>query len=225
MVNTYKENRILSVVNYGVDNKSNFDIITKETRDIVDIPYFPAQNLVDFTGRLNLYNPSVEIWLPFVEEKEVEDESGNVTTQKEYKVLGLIGRPDARYIFVELGNGYRRLLYRFNGDKFPQSRKYYGITYNGKDKLFIFGGLLNGRCSNDLWVYNFKENSWDYLNFSLIEKSANEQPSRRKHMSLYYNDELEELFIFGGETDILTDLGNYGRGGEFYLKLNDLSCF
>jgi hypothetical protein len=226
MTNTYKENSILSVVNYGLQNKSNFDIVTKETRDIVDIPYFPAQNLVDFSGKLNLYKPVVDIWLPFIEEKEVEDDEGNITIQKEYKVYGLLGRPDARYIFVELGNGYRKLQYRFNGERFPQARMQHGITFNGKDKLFIFGGFMNGRCSNDLWMYDFKQNRWEMLNFSLIEKSANEQPSRRKHLSLYYNEDIDELFIFGGETDILTDLGDYGKGsGNFYIKLNDLWSF
>ena len=208
-----KENRILSLVQYGLKNNSNFDLTEIETRDIVDIPYFPLQNLVDFTGDLNPYNPQPQWWIPFM--KEVETEDG---TQKEYHIYGMVYRPDARYIFLDLGNNYRKWVYRFNGDAYPQSRTEYAITYNGKDKLFIFGGYYNGRTHNDFWVYDFNNNEWKHLDFSVLEKTANKFPTTRRKASLYYNEEIDELFVFGGITDVFVSLGD--RFGE--LILNDV---
>jgi len=88
--------------------------------------------------------------------------------------------------------------------------------------LWLFGGVAGGRCLQDLWQYNFITNEWELLNFSKIEKSVNEQPSRRKKASIL--SVLNEIFIFGGETDVFLTGENVGESNAF-IPLNDIWSF
>jgi len=203
-------NRILSNIKYSIKNKSNYDITYEETKDIIDIPYYPAQNLVDLTKKLSIYNeiPELSDYIPFIH--EYTDNNNN--TIKEYVIYGLVNRNDSRILFIEYRQNKRKIVYKFKGIHYPQGRENYGLSFNGYDKLVLFGGYANGRCLNDLWLYDFNENKWTLLNYSEIEKSVNEIPSQRHKTSIMlYGD---EIYIFGGETDTLI--------GNTFIPLNDL---
>ena len=121
------ESRILSNIDYNIHNRSNYDIVEEETRDIVDVPCFPAQNLIDVTKELNVYNTEyVDAYIPFIDSYNKE------------RIFGLIYRQDARYLFVELADDARYLHYKMQGNSFPQGRHDPALTYDGK-KLYIFG--------------------------------------------------------------------------------------
>lgn len=197
------EHKVLSNIDYTIENNSNYDIVKEETEDILDVPYFPAQNLVDFSNELSLFirNDKLTHFIPFKD-----------TQRNEYILLGLVNRTDARILFNEYRSWKRDLKYNFSGVNYPQGRNFYSITYDGISKLYLFGGDANGRCLNDLWVYDYNNNEWKLLNFSIYEKSANQQPSRRRKSSIcLYGD---KIYIFGGETDTLIE--------NSYIPLNDV---
>lgn len=201
------ESRVLSNIPYTIHNRSNYDIVTEETRDIVDVPYFPAQNLVDVTGELNVYKPPAEMYFAF------EDEFSNE------RVFALIHRTDSRYLFVEFADDARYLHYSFAGNSFPQGREDTTYTYDGS-KLYLYAGYSNGRCTNDLWEYDPNKVAWTNINYTNEEQSANEVPSRRRKASILKT--LDKIWLFGGETDILTI--NSLQSSNFVV-LNDLWSF
>jgi len=196
------ENRILSNVPYEVKNRSNYALTTEETRGIVDVPYFPAQNLVEVGGDINLFRPSVDLWFP-----------------GDDVLLGLFNRPGARFLVGEIADNARRLRYAFLGGSFPQSREDYAVTYDG-EHLFIFGGYADGRCLIDLWRYTINENRWEDLLASKIELGANEIPSRRRKANVVLAQ--GKLWVFGGETDVLSI---NSEDTEFIIPLNDVWSF
>lgn len=199
------EHNVLSNIDYSITNYSNYDITKDETQDILDVPYFPAQNLVDFSDELNLFKKtnSLTHFIPF------KDTSGN---NPEYVLYGLVNRNDARVVFVEYRSWKRSLVYNFSGINYPQGRNNYAITYDGNRYLYLFGGETNGRGMNDLWVFDFVNKEWNLLNFDIYEKSANQQPSKRRKSSIcVFSD---KVYIFGGETDTLID--------NQWIPLNDI---
>jgi len=204
-------NRILSNVKYSIKNASNYDITYEETKDIIDIPYFPAQNLVDLSKTVSVFHPSPDItdYIPFI--KQYVDPNTNQTV-KEYIIYGLFNRKSARILFIKYEPNARKVVYKFKGVHYPQGRDSYALTYNGYDKLVIFGGYVDGRCVNDLWLYDFNENAWKLLNYSEIELSANEIPSHRRNSSIILFG--DEIYIFGGETDTLIS--------NTFIPLNDI---
>jgi len=194
---------ILSNVPYNIKNRSNYGITKVETEDIVDVPYFPAQNLVDTSGTINVYKP-IGYPIPFLDSNSLE------------RLFYLHNRNDVRFLFTELADDARYLRYSFIGNSFPQGRDYFSYSFDGT-KLYIFGGDANGRCSNDLWEYDINSNSWKNLNFSIATLSANTCPSRRRKSSCIVHG--TSIWIFGGETDILTVNSEETRT---LLTLNDL---
>jgi len=209
------ESRIISNIKYNIHNRSNYDIVTDETRDIVDVPYFPAQNLVDVSGEINVYKPTAELYVPFIDQYGHE------------RLLATLNRADARYLFVEFGDNSRPLHYAFAGTSMPQGRKYSSYTYDGR-RFYLFGGYSDGRTTNDLWVFDFDKNAWENLTLSQVELSENELPSKRMSASILKT--LDKIWVFGGKTDILhinsilehesTNLGILDK--ETIIPLNDL---
>jgi len=198
--------KILSNVKYNIRNRSNYSITEEETRGIVDVPYFPAQNLVDVTDSINAYKPN-GIPIPFLDDNGLD------------RLFYLISRTDARFIFTELADDARYYHYAFIGNSFPQTRENFSYTINGS-KLYIYGGEANGRCLNDLWQYDINSNSWTNLNFTEEENSVNVSPSRRRKSScLVVGD---TFWVFGGETDILTINSSEDRS---IIAVNDLWSF
>ena len=199
------ENRVLSNLNYSFHNDSNYDIALEETRDIIDIPYFPAQNLVDVSGGINLFTPEkIDAYIPY------KDAFGNK------QLYGLINRVDSRFLFIRYDSSMRDLRYRFTGVHYPQGRSGYASTYNGETKFYIFGGESNGRCMNDLWEFDFSTETWSLLNFSELEVPINQMPSKRTNASIISRS--YEMLVFGGKTDTLFE----DSTGTTYIPLNDL---
>jgi N-acetylneuraminic acid mutarotase len=201
------ESRVLSNIPYTIRNRSNYDIALEETRDIVDVPYFPAQNLVDVTGSIDLYQPTLDSYVPFI------DQYGN------HRLFGLMNRVDARFIFVEFADNARYLQYSFAGVSFPQGRSNYSITYDG-NCCYMFGGYANDRCLNDLWCYDIRENRWSNLNYTQVEQGANEAPTRRRKSSVLIKG--STIWVFGGETDVLTV---NSLVDDLIVSLNDVWSF
>lgn len=201
------ESRVLSNIPYSIHNRSNYDIVTKETRDIVDVPYFPAQNLVDVSGKLNVYKPDGRLYIAFLDSFGKE------------RLFNLIERTDARYLFVELADDARYLHYAFAGTSFPQGREDAAVTYDGHN-FYLFAGYSDGRCNDDLWQFNLDKNAWANLNFSYEEVAENEAPSKRRKASIVKTT--DKIWLFGGETDILSINSNVQ---EYFITLNDLWSF
>lgn len=199
------ESRVLTNIPYTTHNYSNYDIVTEETRDIVDVPYFPAQNLVDVSRKLNLYNPIADVYVPFIDDYGHE------------RLFALLFRKDARYLFVEFADNARYLSYAFSGNSFPQGREDTSYTYDGHN-FYLFGGFSDGRCMNDMWEYDLNSNSWRMVNFSNVEITANEAPTRRRKASILKTP--SKLYLFGGETDVLSI--NTANTDSFIVPLNDI---
>lgn len=202
------ENKVLSNIDYTFTNRSNYEIAIDETKGIVDIPYFPAQNLVDVSGDLNIFkNPTgLDFYIPYTNEQS-----------NEKSIYGLLNRDDSRFLLIKYDAFNRDLVYRFNCVNYPQGRKSYGLTYNAIDKFWIFGGESNGRCNNDLWEYDFNTMTWKLINQTLLEESSNQMPSKRKSCSILHVN--NSLYFFGGSTDTL--FGDY-ENSVTYIPLNDL---
>ena len=198
------DNRILSNIPYSVRNYSNYAITAEETRRIVDVPYFPAQNLVEVQDAINLFAPEVDYWIPYK------------TATDHHVLLGLFNRPGARFLLAEIDQDARMLRYAFVGSHYPQSREDYTLTYDGSN-LYIFGGYADGRCLNDFWKYNIAENTWTNLLYSKVEKGSNEIPSRRRKANIVQF--AGKFWIFGGETDVLSI---NSEESEFIIPLNDV---
>jgi len=199
------ESRVLSNIPYTTHNYSNYDIITEETRNIVDVPYYPAQNLVDVSKTINPYAPAVDCYIPFFDQNNI------------HRLFGLLNRTDARFVFIEFADNARYVQYKFAGNSYPQGRTNYAYSYDGTN-LYILGGYSDNRCMNDLWQYNINTDQWVNLNFSLIEKSGNQMPSRRRKSNIVATS--TELLLFGGETDTLTI--NTANTSSFIVPLNDV---
>jgi hypothetical protein len=199
------ESRVLSNISYTIHNNSNYDIITEETRGIVDVPYYPAQNLVDVSKKINPYTPTVDCYVPFYDQNNT------------HRLYGLVNRTDARFVFIEFADNARYVQYKFAGNSYPQSRSFYAYSYEGTN-LYILGGYANSRCLNDLWQYNINTDQWTNLNFALIETGSNQLPSRRRKSNLVATE--NEVLLFGGETDTLTI--NTANPAEFIVPLNDV---
>ena len=205
-------NRVLSNTNYAIADRSSFAVDVEETRDIIDLPHFPANNLVDVSGKLNLFtSDDIELYFPYTEI------TSNV---KNRKLLGLINRKDARILFVEYDEDERQFIYKFTGLYFPQGREDFAYTYNGINTFTLFGGMANGSGLQDLWQYNATNQEWTLLNYREIELSANQIPSRRRKSNLIELD--NEILIFGGETDTLV---GSGVDGNVFIPLNDVWSF
>ena len=71
----------------------------------------------------------------------------------------------------------------------PSARSFSSLNeLNGK--LYLFGGFLNDRSLNDLWVFNIQKKRWKIINLDQIIKP-------RHHLS-YINSTTNQLVILGG---------------------------
>ena len=117
------ENKILSNVEYGIHNRSNYDITLTETQGIIDVPHFPAQNLVDVSGDISLYRVmkhSILAAVPFFDD--------NIHKER---LFFLHNRLDARMNFIEIAEDARYYHYSFSGLSYPQGREQgAAITYD-----------------------------------------------------------------------------------------------
>jgi N-acetylneuraminic acid mutarotase len=198
------ESRVLSNIPYTIHNRSNYDIVVEETREIVDVPYFPAQNLVDVSGELDFYSPNVDFYIPFIDQYNTA------------RLFGLINRVDARFVFLEFADNARYLQYSFGGSSFPQGREDYAISYDGRH-CYIYGGFANGRCMNDIWEYDIHTNHWRFVNFTKEILDVSQAAVRRKKASILVQGQM--VWIFGGFTDILTINQAYTAN---FIPMNDL---
>lgn len=199
------ESKVLHNVPYTIHNYSNYSIVAEETRDIVDVPYFPAQNLVDVSGAINPYVPAADCYIPFYD-------SNNT-----HRLFAVLNRTDARILFVEFADDARYVKYQFVGNSYPQGREMYTYSYT-KDEFILFGGFANGRCMDDLWVYGIDTNKWENINYSETELGANQVPTRRRKSSIVAYP--SEIWMFGGETDVLKI--NTELEDSFFIPLNDV---
>ena len=202
------ESRVLTNIAYTIHNYSNYDIIADETKSIVDVPYYPIQNLVDVSKVINPYTPQVDCYVPFYDQNNTN------------RLFGLVNRTDARFVFIEFANNARYIHYEFSGNAYPQGRSMYGYTYDGAN-LYILGGYADSGCMGDLWQYNINSNQWTNLNFSLFENDSNQVPSNRRKANIVATT--TEILMFGGETDTLTI--NTASSSAFIVPLNDVWSF
>ncbi|HDD45436.1 MAG TPA: hypothetical protein ENG63_11375, partial [Candidatus Desulfofervidus auxilii] len=194
---------ILNNIKWNLINKSNFEISKEQiNKEILDIPYFPAQNYVNFDGNLDIYS---DICIKYftdgttlfgLYEPEIESQ---------------------RFILIEIRNNARKFNYRFTSQEFPQFRKYFSLTYDD-NYLYLFGGYVNQRCSCDLWIYYYSTNKWE--NKTPIFPESENYPGRRRYGSLIKKDNY--LYLFGGEVDVI--IGQFERS-ENWITLNDLWRF
>jgi len=207
--NTKHLSKILSNIKYTIHNYSNYDITVEETRDIIDVPYFPAQNLVDIEG-IETHNPTKYIdKFIYLRDKNNND-----------RILALVNKPDQRLLFIEFQTNARYLLYRFGGTSYPQGRTKYSITHTDNE-IYIGFGECNERYVDDIWIYNIDENTWTNINFHIEEGiTSTPRPSKRGKTNLVVDKENKKIYIFGGETDILK-LHTATSQREF-IPLNDI---
>lgn len=181
---------------YSFSNSSNFDVRAKELDHVLDIPVFPAQNLILDTQSVNIYDRP--------------DKSPTfIYDGKVYHLLS----PDKnqRFLFGEYGSNSRTLDYKFSGRVYAQGRpnSSYALT---PTSLWLFGGNVGERDDmRDLWEYEIGTKTW-IPHFLTGDVSIDEFPSDRRNSALVVDG--TEVLIFGGET--------YIEIGNTTISLNDL---
>lgn len=77
---------------------------------------------------------------------------------------------------------------------FPSARMTHGMAFISQtNSILLFGGLdaVNTSRMDDTWEFNLETELWEKLN---LDKS----PSPRSDMSMYYDESLNKVFLFGG---------------------------
>jgi N-acetylneuraminic acid mutarotase len=66
-----------------------------------------------------------------------------------------------------------------------------------EDNMIVFGGFSSGIRTNDVHIYNFKDNEWTKMKI----KSKTAPCPRSGHSAVIYEDEVygETMYIFGGK--------------------------
>lgn len=114
----------------------------------------------------------------------------------------LIGRLNDLWVFDYDSNTWTELI----PDKNPSSRSSSAMFYDKtNERIILFGGYgLNDLLLNDLWAYQFDNNSW----FQLFNE---DQPSVRYGHSMVYDEQ--------------NNLGILFAGNNFQTKMNDVWLF
>ena len=191
---------ILDNIQWALTNRSNFEVNKEDLEGIVDIPYFPANNYVNLEGDITFYTKSVPC-------KRFFCDSTSLTGILEPTVK------EQRIVLLHWKKGGREVTYGYIGDDYPQYRQYFTMTYTD-ERLYIFGGYVNGRCSQDLW--ELVQGEW--INHTPSFPESCQWPGRRKNSSLLlFNN---KLYLFGGKVDVA--IGEFEKGSESWITLNDL---
>jgi len=191
---------ILDNIQWTLSNRSNFEVNKEDLEGIVDIPYFPANNYVNLEGDITFYTKSVPC-------KRFFCDSTSLTGILEPSI------EEQRIVLLRWEKGKRKVIYGYIGDDYPQYRQYHTMTYTD-ERLFIFGGYVNGRCSQDLW--ELVQGEW--INHTPSFPESCQWPGRRKNSSLLlFNN---KLYLFGGKVDVA--IGEFEYGSESWITLNDL---
>ena len=192
---------VVEHIGYSFDNKSNFDVRKKELDHVLDIPVFPAQNLILDTQNVNIYDrpSSVEKKLPVF-----------IYNDKIYYLL--MPHKDQRFVFLEYDEYSRLLDYRFGGRVYAQGRVNASYALS-PDAFYVWGGNVSDRDDmRDLWRYDLETKTW-VPEFAVGEDlSIADYPSDRRNSNLTIAG--SEKFIFGGEV--------YIEIGNDVIPLNDL---
>ena len=179
------------------DNRSNFDIRASELANVVDIPVFPAQNLILDTQTVNVYDR------PSKSPMYIYDD----------KIYALMSpHEDQRFVFLEYSETSRLLDYRFGGRIYAQSRPKgaYSLT---PESFYLWAGNVGDKDDmRDLWRYDLASKTWIPEFVTGEDLSISEYPSNRR--SSYLLVAGTEKFIFGGKV--------YVEIGDDILQLNDL---
>ncbi|MFW9992305.1 MAG: Kelch repeat-containing protein [Candidatus Odinarchaeota archaeon] len=100
-----------------------------------------------------------------------------------------------------------------NPETKPATRYGHKMIYNNQSKEgILFGGRMvpGVDANNDLWVYNYSNNSW-------IELYQESKPEKRYWHDMVYDSDNNEIVVFGGRrnamvpTDIFSDTWIYDR--------------
>lgn len=192
---------VIEHIGYSFTNKSNFDIRQHELKHVVDIPVFPAQNIIVDNQKVNIYDEPLSGFPSFIH-------SGKI-----YQLLSL--DLSQRFLFLEYDNGSRVLDYQFGGRTYAQSRLNAAYSLTG-DALYVgFGNTSNTEDMRDLWKFDLLTKTWVPEYVMGEDLSINEFMSKRR--SANYTVAGSEKFIFGGKTFI--EIGNT------VINLNDLWWF
>jgi hypothetical protein len=100
----------------------------------------------------------------------------------------------------------------------PKTSGYFSaMTYNSKDqKIYLFGGIVQGGFTNDLFTYDVPTDTWTKLN------PTGSLPSGRKFPSFAYDSTDNVFLMFGGQdaSGILNDTWIYDPAGNLWQQMS-----
>lgn len=73
------------------------------------------------------------------------------------------------------------------------------------NSIYVFGGFLSGRCTNDLWCLNIVLKQWTKVEYA---KKTVPQPRANHIAQVYKSNSEENMVIFGGTTETLDRLND-----------------
>jgi len=198
---------VVDHIGYTFTNSSNFDVRKKELDHVLDIPVYPAQNLIVDEQVLNVYRSPSEYSVGGISTSSLP---AYIWDSKIYYLLG--PHQDQRFVFLEYGADSRLLDYRFGGRVYCQTRNHAGYSLS-PDSFYVWGGTVSDMDDmRDLWQYDIVTKTWIPLFKIDSDPTINEFPADRRKSNLVVAD--NEKFIFGGET--------YLEIGDTTILLNDL---
>ena len=82
----------------------------------------------------------------------------------------------------------------------PRARTGHSMVYDSMhDQVILFGGMyINLNNDNEIWVYNFTDNTW-------INMNPTTRPSSRWDHSMVYDSTHDQVILFGGYDDDFDD--------------------
>ncbi|MFN3550750.1 MAG: kelch repeat-containing protein [Endomicrobiia bacterium] len=91
---------------------------------------------------------------------------------------------------------------------YPSARYYHSMCFvSDEDKVYLFGGYSQYGTLNDMWYFDIKNLTWNFVEVSGIK------PQPRLGHKMVYVQQQKKIYIFGGETSLLSN------------QLNDLWYF
>lgn len=114
-----------------------------------------------------------------------------------------------RYNKNSLAHLYSRLnaSFQYCGKNFPQSREQFTLISNGKNIIYLIGGICCVNECNEIWKYDLNSLTWEKI------KSNNLTKSRHGHSAILKND-FSKIYIYGGVSKFDIWKNNITKGGE-----------
>ncbi|UYP47573.1 hypothetical protein NEF87_003858 [Candidatus Lokiarchaeum ossiferum] len=104
-------------------------------------------------------------------------------------------------------------------DKSPCARMSHGMVYIVRsNSILLFGGMnvIDVSRMNDMWEFNLETEKWEELVLAV-------SPSPRSDMSMYYDDSLNKVFLFGGYSPYgskLSDMWEFDIRNQTWSEVN-----